>query len=238
MFQTEGATVLIDAGPKTPTFDAGKRIVLPDLDRLGVESVDLVFLSHPDEDHIGGCGAILKAFPRAHLAISKEFASSPEMLRHLSDWKVPPQSVLWLGPAAKVQIGSFTLEVHDPPLLPESADNEGSMFVHLSGGSASAVFSGDADAQVERSMEKFGPWDSQILKVGHHGSRSSTDPSWLREVGPAYAVISCGRNNVYGHPAASTVSRLEGAGVRVWRTDRDGDVRFRYDAEKGFVPEG
>lgn len=237
IFQTEGGTVLIDAGPKSPTYDAGKRIVLPDLDRLGVESVDLVFLSHPDEDHIGGLGAILKAYPTAKIAISSQFASSAEMQAHLREWNVNPQSVLWLGPSAEVKVGEFTLDVRDPPLPPGEPDNAGSMFIHLVHGPASAVFSGDAGAKVEKLMEPIEDWRSQVLKVGHHGSRSSTDSSWLQEVQPKYAVISCGRNNVYGHPAKSTLNKLQSAGIAVWRTDQEGDLSFRYDAQKGFLPQ-
>lgn len=236
VFQTEGATVLIDDGPKSPTFDAGQKIVLPDLEKLGAESVDMILLSHPDRDHVGGTGALLKAFPHARIAMSQQFINDPHLQAELSEWGLHTGDVLWLGDSSQIRIGQFTLAIEDPPLAQGAADNDGSMFIHLVGGPASAVFSGDADASTEIRMEPTQTWTSQVLKVGHHGSRTASDPSWLALVHPTYAVVSCGLNNEYGHPAAVTLQKLDAVGARVFRTDLQSDIEFRFDAKKGFVP--
>ncbi len=227
---------MIDAGPKSPTFDAGAKIVLPDLDKIGATSVDMILLSHPDEDHVGGVGALHKAFPHARIVMSDQFRGYPAMEKHLRDWKMTDDDVLWLGASSQLRIGDFTLSIDDPMLKPGANDNDGSMFVHLIGPSGSAVFSGDADDPTERDVEAMQDWHSQVMKVGHHGSKSSTDPSWLAAVHPKYAVISCGLNNMYGHPAKQTIDKLQTAGVQTFRTDLQGDIEFDYDAQKGFAP--
>lgn len=237
VFQTGGTTILIDDGPKSPTFDAGQKIVLPDLEKLGAESVDLILLSHPDRDHVGGTGALLKAFPRARIAMSEQFLNDPHLQAELSEWGLHTGDLLWLGDSARVRIGDFTLGVEDPPLIAGGPDNDGSMFIHLVNGPASAVFSGDADASTEVRMEPAENWSSQVLKVGHHGSRTASDPSWLNTVHPTYAVVSCGRNNEYGHPAPETLRNLDEAHAKVYRTDLQGDIEFDFDAKNGFVPQ-
>ena len=237
MFQTAGDTILIDAGPKKLNSDAGDKIVLPDLDRLGSEGVDLIMLSHPDEDHVGGTDAILRAYPHAKIVMSADFKGYPAMEKHLQSWNLTDKDVVWLGPHARLNVGEFALTIDDPFLLPGANDNSGSMFIHIVGPAGSAVFSGDADKQTEEEMEPLENWKAQVMKVGHHGSKTATDQTWLAAVQPKYAVISCGLNNPYGHPAPQTVDRLSAAGIKIFRTDRQGDIEFDYDEAKGFVPE-
>ena len=235
VFQTQGTTVLIDAGPKSENYDSGKRLVLPRLAKLGVRSVDLILLTHPDEDHIGGTGSILRAYPGARLAISEQFRNHPGLVQHLKDWRIDPNSVLWLGAVQHLRIAGFDLKIRNPVRTPTTTDNEASMFLRLERGIGSAMLSGDAGSQTERVMEPLEDWSSQVMKAGHHGSRSSTSESWLREVRPSYAVISCGRNNVYGHPAAVTLRRLAQKQIPTLRTDQFGDIRFEFDETRGFV---
>lgn len=235
VFQTGGTTILIDAGPKTESYDAGKRLVVPDLDRLGVRSVDLILLSHPDEDHVGGAGSILKAYPSATLGMSEQFKEHPDMKRRLEEWRVPPSRILWLRESERLNVESFRLTTRNPKRTVDTSDNEGSMFVHIQNSKASAVLSGDAGAVTEQAMEPLEDWSSQVMKAGHHGSRSSTANDWLEEVKPQYVVISCGRNNVYGHPSVSTLRKLAQRHIATLRTDQAGDVTFDYDPDKGFV---
>jgi competence protein ComEC len=238
VFQTAGNVVLIDAGPKSETFDSGKKIVLPTLDKIGVWGVDLIVITHPDIDHVGGVGALHRAFPKARLAISDQFRTYPAMVQLLQEWRVPDKNVAWLGATSSIRVGEFTLSIKSPELHRRSNDNEGSLFIHLVGRAGSAVFSGDAGSTTEAKMEPLADWSAQVLKIGHHGSKNSTSPSWIMEVQPKYAVVSCGLNNMYGHPAPKVLSRLEAAGVPVYRTDLQGDIRFDYDEKNGFVPSG
>jgi competence protein ComEC len=101
-------------------------------------------------------------------------------------------------------------------------------------GGGTAAFSGDAPISVERFVEGSGDWRSEILKAGHHGSRTASDESWIETVHPTYAVISVGRNNHYGHPNREVLDRLTQDGVTILRTDQDGDIEFDYDG-KTFI---
>ena len=234
IFESHGHTILIDDGPATPQSDAGKRIVVPELKRLGVDSVDAILLSHPDEDHVGGTPALLRDYPGAKVVMSAQFRSDPAMDKHLAKWGLPVARVIWLSETATMKVGAADLQIECPPMKPSDPDNNGSMFVHLVDGGGTAAFSGDAPISVERFVEGSGDWRSEILKAGHHGSRTASDESWIETVHPTYAVISVGRNNHYGHPNREVLDRLTQDGVTILRTDQDGDIEFDYDG-KTFI---
>ncbi len=234
VFSTGGHAILIDDGPATPYFDAGSQIVVPRLRALGVESVAAILLSHPDGDHVGGTPAVLKAFPEAQVVISDQFEHDPAMLGHLAKWGLSPERVRWLPLDCSLAIGKFRATIVCPDKQPSEEANNGSMFIHLTDGAASAVFSGDAPTSVERAMETHCNWSSEILKAGHHGSRTASDESWIEAVHPRYAIISVGRNNRYGHPNREVMDRLQRDGVQALRTDQLGDIVFDFDG-KEFV---
>ncbi len=229
-----GVTVLIDAGPRQGTYDAGERLVLPALRRLGVSGVDFVLLSHPDIDHVGGIVSIHRACPEARFAASAEFRTWPSMMDRLKEAGIAPGEVIWLPENAALQVGDFRLRTWCPSMAGHENDNDGSMFVRVVDGSATAVFSGDAPMSVEEEALGHGNWAAQVMKAGHHGSRSATGAAWIAAVHPSVAVLSCGRNNRYGHPHRDVVDRLQAAGIEVWRTDRQGDAVFDV-TPAGFV---
>ena len=229
VFRTGGTAILIDDGPSSPTFDAGRQIVVPRLRSMGVQDVAAIFLSHPDEDHVGGTAAVIKEFPEARVVISDQFEDDPAMLGHLSQWGLAASKVLWLPKICDLRMGEFRAAIVSPDMLPGDEANNGSMFIHLVRGDASAVFSGDAPASVERAMEGVGDWRSEIMKAGHHGSRTATDESWIEAVRPRYAIVSVGRNNRYGHPNAEVMDRLKRDGVEALRTDEVGDITFEFN---------
>lgn len=226
VFQTAGHTMLIDVGPKTQWSDAGKKIVLPDLRRMGVDSIDLIFLSHPDTDHIGGLGALLNGLPVGRVCMSSAFAHYEPLLAHLRSAGCTASETIWLGPGQRAQIGDFWVEIDCPPWHDGEPDNDGSEFVKISGDGATAVFSGDASAGAEARMMPGHDWSAQILKLGHHGSKSASSEGWLEAVHPQWAVVSCGRDNTYGHPHKVVLDRVQHLGIKLARTDRDGDVTF------------
>ncbi|MFI5384539.1 MAG: ComEC/Rec2 family competence protein [Fimbriimonadales bacterium] len=226
VFQTSGRTVLIDVGPKSQYSDAGKRIVLPDLRKMGIDSIDLILLSHPDIDHVGGLGALLKGLPVGRVAISSAFAHYGPMIGHLRDAGCLPGETMWLGPGQRAQIGDFRVEIYCPEWHDPEPDNDGSEFVKISGDGASAVFTGDATALAEAKMMPGHDWSAQVLKLGHHGSKSASSEAWLEAVHPRWAVVSCGRDNTYGHPHQEVLGRVEHLGIKLARTDQDGDITF------------
>lgn len=226
VIQGAGETILIDDGPRTPHFDAGERLVLPKLRELGVDHIDLILLSHPDLDHIGGTAALLRAYPDARVAISAAFRSDSEMLDHLKMLGIAPARLDWLGPDNVAQLGPLPLRLVCPPFHLGEEENDGSMFVHLGAGREGITFSGDAPQQVEAEMIGRGDWSSAVMKAGHHGSRTATGLPWLHAVHPQWVILSCGRDNSYGHPHRETVDRILSAGAKILRTDRDGDISF------------
>ena len=240
VFQRQGETVLIDAGPKTRDFDGGERIVVPALRRLGVTRVDLVLLSHPDLDHVGGLDAILNHFRVGRIAMPLHFRNRPDMIALFGRHGLGVKDIVWTEGDQAVDLAGFRLYLETPLWDGTGSDNEGSMFVKIAGEGASCVFSGDAAAPTELGMMGRGPgWKAQILHSGHHGSAHAGCLQWLQAVHPRFAVVSVGRNNRYGHPAPEVMERYDSLGVRTLRTDRLGDVTFLL-GRNGFelVPSG
>lgn len=224
--QSAGLAMIVDSGPKTETLDAGERLVAPKLRHLGIERLSLIVLTHPDLDHIGGTGAVLKIHPEAKVAISSEFRTDPDLNKWFSLWGLRSQDVLWLSREGYVKLGAYKVHYFCPAWSRKLGNNSGSVCMRLGVQNASAVLTGDAPTEVENILAERGDWQAQILKVGHHGSHSSTGDRWIQAVHPEVAVISVGRYNVYRHPHPAILSRLAEQRVPVLRTDRDGDLVF------------
>ncbi|MEQ1823225.1 MAG: MBL fold metallo-hydrolase [Fimbriimonadaceae bacterium] len=228
VFRADGKTIMIDVGPKTDTFDAGEKIVLPWLREQGVSKIDLILLTHPDSDHVGGLAAICAKKRVGQVVIPSHFRSHAGMIETLAGAGIPLESVLWIDRPMEANIGSFTLKIAKPPWNPEVSDNDGSLFVWIGREDATAVISGDAGVETEMQMCPTGNWQAQIMHAGHHGSKGSTCDAWLNEVQPRTCVFSCGRDNSYGHPAPDIVERVTQRGIEAFRTDRDGTLTFQY----------
>lgn len=226
VFSTAGSTIMVDAGPREGGFDSGERIILPALRRLGIQSVDLILLSHPDLDHVGGLGAICRAMPNARVAASAEFRTWPSMIRSLKEAHIDPGDVVWLPRDSVAKLGRFQLRLYCPSMEGRENDNDGSMCVRISDGHQSAVLTGDAPSEIEEELAQHGNWRADILKAGHHGSRGSTSYPWLRAVGPRWVILSCGRDNRFGHPHKETMDRIREYGAEPLRTDQLGDIEF------------
>jgi competence protein ComEC len=226
VFQTEGTAMLIDTGPRTDSTDAGQRIVLPRLQRMGIGRIALIVLTHPDSDHVGGLRAVLARHREARVAVSAAFRQHEGLLSTLKEAGVPPSNVLWLGPETRARLGAFTIQLSCPRWREGMGDNDGSVFVRLSNGAASATLTGDASSDTETTEAPGHDWSAQVLKAGHHGSVTATSQSWLEAVRPKVVVISCGRNNRYGHPHPAVLDRLSKRGVQILRTDTQGDQTF------------
>jgi competence protein ComEC len=231
-----GRAMLIDGGgevgPARGGWDVGRMRVVPALRRAGVRRLDVVVLTHPHEDHVGGLPAVLENFPVGLVldpGVSHPSPSYVRLLKMVEAGRIPYRAAR-AGMRIDLGAGAVVTILHPPepiPTLPGDQVNAGSVVARLAFGITSMIFTGDAEASVERYLLDRGMVEaSQVLKVGHHGSRTSTTPIFVDAVRPRDAVISAGADNSFGHPHAVTLQTLAAAGVRVWRTDLDGAVRL------------
>ena len=219
--------ILIDAG----NVDDSSYIVSY-LQKQGVEQLDLVICSHAHEDHAGGMAGILAVFPTAEIwSATKAYSSKcfDDFVRYADQQGLELQIP---APGKTASYGKLSLTVLGP-VDSYSETNNTSIVVKATFGSRSFLFTGDMEKDAENDMLDSGAnVKADVLKVGHHGSDTSSGYRFLYEVDPLYAVISVGEGNSYGHPHEEPMSRFHDAGVTVYRTDLLGEILVTTDGEK------
>ena len=199
----DGRAVLVDAGAGGPyRLDAGERVVAPFLWNRGILRLAAVVVTHADIDHAGGMAAVRELF-----AVDGSWDGAPER-----------------GPLA---LGGAVLTS-----LPTASEgrNDAARVLRVELGRATVLLSSDIEGPGEQALIASGATlDAAVLKVPHHGSRTSSGPELLAAVRPAVAIVSVGVRNVYGHPDAGVLARLSAAGADLYRTDRDGAVLIETD---------
>lgn len=219
-----GHNIIIDCGGLQGGFDTGSRIIVPYLRYLGVDTVDLLALSHGHHDHAGGAAALARLIKVNRLLLPQEKPSEDVagLLRYIK-----PQQITTAAAGTAYTLGSCRLEVLASGKS-EGGGNESSVIMRVSDEGGSILFTGDADESIElAAANKIRPAD--VLKVAHHGSNYSSTPVFLKRAQPQIAVISVGADNRYGHPGRDAVQRLQGAGAKVLRTDKLGAVKVCFD---------
>jgi competence protein ComEC len=240
-----GATMLADAGGlvglstasnSPPSFDIGDRVVAPVLRRTGVRRLDYLVLSHGDPDHIGGAGAILDEFRPREIW---EGVPVPrfEPLTRLHD-EARARGLRWTSvragdPKDHIEIDGVAVAVLHPPPPDwerQRVRNDDSIVLELRWRDTSFWLTGDIGRAVERDLlpqTTLPPL--RVIKVPHHGSLTSSTADFVNAVHPTVAVVSVGRANRFGHPAAEVLRRYEDIGSEIFRTDRDGEVMVDSD---------
>jgi len=235
-----GHWLLVDAGPRGPSGDAGRRVVAPFLRSRSVTTLSAMVVTHGDADHVGGAAYVAGEFaPRLVLEPGQPLGSSPYM-EFLG--VVDSAGLTWQAARAgdTLVLDSVTVAVLHPTAdwVGEQFDpNENSVVLRVGYGCFDAVLTGDAGVPVERELRGTDV-EADVLKVGHHGSSSATSAAWLQAVRPKVALISVGRRNRYGHPAAEVLGRLADQHVPVWRTDRGGSVTIETDGRYLTLSQG
>jgi competence protein ComEC len=229
-----GATMLVDGGPDPELTLRRLGANLP----FAARRIDLLVLSHPHQDHVAGLVDVLDRFRIGlvvHAGIDFENAAYDRLLADASRAAVPVHlartgDVLALDGSTSLEI-VYPDEADASSSLPDGDINNGSVVMLLRHGGFTALLTGDAEAPIEAALIGRGRLDPvDLLKVGHHGSHSSTTPGLLDATRPSVAVISSGEGNEYGHPAPETLATLAARpGIRVHRTDLDGDVEVVSD---------
>ena len=230
LIQNKNGTVMIDTGYR----DSGA--YLGNVLKECGNKISCLILTHPHGDHIGGTLYVLEHCEVELVILPTqpgEDARYAAILEEIAEQNIPTRT---LSPGEGFSLGRarFTFLA---PLRKYTDENDNSYVIRLDYGEISALFTGDAEAESEREQLKLygsaegGYLDADILKVGHHGSASSTTDTYLAAVSPTYAVISCGMGNDYGHPHKEVTLRLNQAGILTLRTDLAGNVIFRTDGE-------
>lgn len=236
-----GKTILIDGGGSASDPGFGRRVLLPLLAERGVRSLDVVILSHPDADHCGGLPTLARSLEVRELWLSARHIASPctqSLLRSTS------ARVRYVRDGQTLGVGPVELTITLPRLIyKNNASNNSSVVVTARVRHLTILLPGDVEAAAERDLvEEAGRrMKADVLKVPHHGSRTSTTAALLHAASPRLAVISCELDNLYGHPAPEVVARIREHGIQTSRTDRDGTIRivpidehrFRIHTESG-----
>lgn len=218
LIQVDGKNILIDAGNND-------NVVYNYLKQQGVTKLDYVIATHPHEDHIGGMATVIN-----NLQVDKFYAPKTttttvtfeNMIKALQNknLKITTPTV-----GEQLQIGNATLTFLAPNSATYEDLNNYSIVCKLKYGNTSFLFMGDAESLSEGEiLAKQLDISANVLKVGHHGSSSSTSQTFLNKVNPQYAVISVGQGNNYGHPNQDTLNRLSSKGIKVFRTDINGTI--------------
>ena len=224
----QGLAILVQSGGENLLYDGGNRAhadeVVQYLKNQQVETIDYMISSHYDEDHLGGLVKCLDNFEVEHV-LGSDYVHTSDLFNTFMNTATAHAIIVEypsVGDTYEFGTGSFTVMAPDG-ISQNSNDN--SVVIRLVNGNNSFMFMGDAEETSEQDMISTGMnLDCDVLSLGHHGSASSTSWDLLEATSPSWAVISCGLNNTYGHPAAETMGKLSDMDIPVFRTDDQGTV--------------
>jgi competence protein ComEC len=244
----DGRLALIDGGGLPgSTLDIGARVLLPVLRARRRSHLDLVVLTHPHPDHFGGLLSLLEQvsvgefwYPGAHGSPAEATSPVAEMVRRLRARGVRVRTAPELcGEQNLVPPGAgYGIDVLGPcpSIEPGASENDNSLVLRVRAGERSALFLGDAERSAERRLLDGGrALGADFLKVGHHGSRSSSTPEFIARVQPTVASISAGLGNRFGHPHPETLATLAAAGALTLRIDELGSVVWQSDGRQQSI---
>lgn len=224
----QGLAILVQSGGENLLYDGGNRShadeVVQYLKNQQVETINYMISSHYDEDHLGGLVKCLDNFEVDHV-LGSDYVHTSDLFNTFMNTATAHAIIVEypsVGDTYEFGTGSFTVMAPDG-ISQNSNDN--SVVIRLVNGNNSFMFMGDAEETSEQDMISTGMnLDCDVLSLGHHGSASSTSWDLLEAASPSWAVISCGLNNSYGHPAAETMGKLSDMDIPVFRTDDQGTV--------------
>ena len=228
-------TLMVDTGgsPFGGSFDIGSRVLEPALWARGVSAIDTLLLTHGDPDHIGGALPLIDDFNPRRLWEGVPVPRARSLQSVLARASVSGAVIDQRRDGEEFRFGDARVFVLHPPRPDwerQRVRNDDSVVVEIVYRDVALLLTGDIGADVERAIvPRLVPAKIRVLKVAHHGSRTSTSRELLEAWRPQIALISCGRGNPFGHPAPDVIARLDAIGARIYRTDRDGEVTVDTD---------
>jgi competence protein ComEC len=225
-----GQTMLIDGGRSTSLANTA---IIPKLKEWGAKQVDVLIPTHPDADHIGGLVGVLENYPVKLVALTGQVHSTQiyeRLLTNIRDknveaLKVRTGTAIPFDPSVKIEVLG-----PDEEAVQDDDNNDASIVIKLTYGSTSFLLTGDAEFPENKAILNHGSdVRSNVLKLGHHGSRTSTNEDWLKRVQPQLGIISAGKDNSFGHPHPEVIAALEKLGIQYIRTDEHGTITVTSD---------
>lgn len=229
LIKTQASTYLMDTGGSLfGSFDIGKNITLPYLLKQGINKLDGIFITHFDEDHSQGLEALMEKIKIS--AIYSSYSPGFELENKINSHKIPliylnSSHGLILDRNTSIKIIWPNFETH----LNNLSSNNKSLVSLLTYKDLTALFTGDIEGEVEGLIIEDLPKDIEILKVAHHGSKTSSAFEFIHGINPDYSIISVGKNNFYGHPNKEIIERLKNVNSKIYRTDEMGSIKVVLD---------
>ncbi len=231
----QGDAAVIQCGGQSMLIDGGKpeksSYIYAWLQQHGLSYLDVIVATHVDADHIGGLSGALN-YASVGTAYCPETTGTTETFQSFVKYLAQRGKQITVPTAGETfALGGAQIQILGPLHRAEDS-NDNSIVLKVSFGATSFLFTGDAERAEEQDLLNAGVnLQSTVLKVGHHGSDTSTSYPFLRAVAPQYAVISVGAGNSYGHPTEAVLSRLRDAGVTTFRTDMQGEITAVSDGQ-------
>ncbi|WP_459499378.1 DNA internalization-related competence protein ComEC/Rec2 [Bacillus sp. C1] len=218
---------------KKHEFSVGHDILIPFLQKEGIRKIDKLIVTHGDTDHMGAAKEIVSSIPVDEIIFGRKLENTPleKELQYMAKQKNVRMNIVEEGDKWKIDDAKFVVL---SPEGRENGDNDSSIVLWAKIGGYTWLFTGDLEEKGERRIvEQYPELRADILKVGHHGSKTSSISSFLQLIQAQKAIISAGEHNRYGHPHRQVLERLLELGIEIWRTDKQGAISYVFKGEKG-----
>ncbi len=225
IFVSDSKAMLIDCGEAEYAQTVSQTV-----SQLGIEQLDYVVFTHAHSDHIGAAEKILESVEVKNILLSEpsDNSASTSLYGNFSDAvQNSNANIILAQPDYTFTLGNAECTVLAPFSVNNENENNNSIVMTVTAGKTTFLMTGDAEKSVEKEIiKKYPDLKADILKTAHHGSSTSSSKDFITAVSPSYAIISCGKNNMYGHPAKKTLATFDALGVKYYRTDMLGSINI------------